>query len=882
MSWALGGLGVIVVLLVVAGASAIICKRYSLRWQCGLHDLWIICEEWRRKLAWLWAPREEKVGLVKAQHPNAQALPGLYRQSSTNSSQYILHTDSDLRLDAQGAFTRFEAVDRDLHLSTTEQHQHQQSFGQIPPQPLRPAPQPRAASRPRPSPLRAATNVDYLRLRECEPAPLTPPPLPAFSRFHRGSLFFQVDSPSPPPLPPAPNTLAMALMFHGQPMRLDSENSLDETKKIRYSVQGAALSEQMFDSEDVHLSNDTSQPYGSYNIVRDTNNSYASIYGVQDSYIHRVSSKCNLQDLERITRYIQSLPDSPGNVHYYGVTDEEEEEAPPPAPPDPKQQQQQQQQKGDSPEPTTGEKIFKALRAVTSHSYIDASEFYNSILSSAQHVQNLACSSTSEINSSHSNKQDHPNFSSHVQTDQSRQATDLYSLELNQEAHRTAQQVFNSLQDPPVSPMLFTNLDQQTYSYLSDPCFTRTSEDIFNSLEHRRRDSEERLNGIQDLLKLEVCESARRNCNQGLLSATKEAQMKRRLSQILNGCQSVVVEEGLQLARRSSLGLESEPQFNGCYNNYEELTCLQRAISCESLCSDTSVVLNDLEPSPDNASIVGMICIGLEHDSWPSHIGDSKLIVSVLEARDLIAPDSRPAQHTFARVCLLPDSQTYIQTRLYKNTDSPSYQEKFYFPLDGGPIGRTILVEVFSYEISEEGRMDIDSSLLGEASLRLDPPLGPPATTWLPLLSSVLSMPRLGELMFSLSYLPTAERLTLVLVKARNLRGTAEVPGDFFVKVYMLQQGKKMHKKRTSIKKGDKSPIFNEAIIFNVPAHTLHNTQLRLTVAEMNGDLTSETKPYSLGHVIVGATTTGHALTHWRQMLTALRRPIAMWHPLRK
>lgn len=37
----------------------------------------------------------------------------------------------------------------------------------------------------------------------------------------------------------------------------------------------------------------------------------------------------------------------------------------------------------------------------------------------------------------------------------------------------------------------------------------------------------------------------------------------------------------------------------------------------------------------------------------------------------------------------------------------------------------------------------------------------------------------------------------------------------------MLQQGKKMHKKKTSVKKGEKSPIFNEAIIFSVPAHAL-------------------------------------------------------------
>lgn len=75
------------------------------------------------------------------------------------------------------------------------------------------------------------------------------------------------------------------------------------------------------------------------------------------------------------------------------------------------------------------------------------------------------------------------------------------------------------------------------------------------------------------------------------------------------------------------------------------------------------------------------------------------------------------------------------------------------------------------------------ASLIGEASLRLGPASRAPATTWLPLMGTASPTPTLGELMFSLSYLPTAERLTLVVVKARNLCGANTVPGDFFVKV---------------------------------------------------------------------------------------------------
>ena len=44
---------------------------------------------------------------------------------------------------------------------------------------------------------------------------------------------------------------------------------------------------------------------------------------------------------------------------------------------------------------------------------------------------------------------------------------------------------------------------------------------------------------------------------------------------------------------------------------------------------------------------------------------------------------------------------------------------------------------------------------------------------------------------------------------------------DCFVKVYLLQNGKKICKKKTSMKRDDPNPIFNEAMIFSVPATML-------------------------------------------------------------
>lgn len=44
---------------------------------------------------------------------------------------------------------------------------------------------------------------------------------------------------------------------------------------------------------------------------------------------------------------------------------------------------------------------------------------------------------------------------------------------------------------------------------------------------------------------------------------------------------------------------------------------------------------------------------------------------------------------------------------------------------------------------------------------------------------------------------------------------------DPYVKVYLLQEGRKMSKKRTAVKRDDPNPVFNEAMIFSVPAIAL-------------------------------------------------------------
>lgn len=58
----------------------------------------------------------------------------------------------------------------------------------------------------------------------------------------------------------------------------------------------------------------------------------------------------------------------------------------------------------------------------------------------------------------------------------------------------------------------------------------------------------------------------------------------------------------------------------------------------------------------------------------------------------------------------------------------------------------------------------------------------------------------------------------------------------------------------------------------------LQELSLRVTVAETTEDSRGE----NLGHVIIGPEASGMGITHWNQMLATLRKPVSMWHPLRR
>uniref|UniRef100_A0A8B9UEE7 C2 domain-containing protein n=1 Tax=Anas zonorhyncha TaxID=75864 RepID=A0A8B9UEE7_9AVES len=135
----------------------------------------------------------------------------------------------------------------------------------------------------------------------------------------------------------------------------------------------------------------------------------------------------------------------------------------------------------------------------------------------------------------------------------------------------------------------------------------------------------------------------------------------------------------------------------------------------------------------------------------------------------------------------------------------------------------------------------------------------------------------LGEVNFSLCYLPTAGRLTVTVIRASNLRAM-DLTGfsDPYVKASLMAEGRRLKKRKTSIKKNTLNPSYNEALVFDVPHESVHHVSL--TIAVVDYDCIGHNEV--IGMCRVGSDAEGPGREHWAEMLANPRKPIEHWHTL--
>ncbi|KAF2359441.1 C2 domain [Trinorchestia longiramus] len=258
------------------------------------------------------------------------------------------------------------------------------------------------------------------------------------------------------------------------------------------------------------------------------------------------------------------------------------------------------------------------------------------------------------------------------------------------------------------------------------------------------------------------------------------------------------------------------------------------------------------------------------------------LIVTILKCTDL--PQSESGHSTsdpYVKLQLLPDKHHKAKTRVLRNTSQPVYDEDFtFYGISAAHLSElTLHFVVLSFD--RYSRDDIIGEVVAPlASFDLKEPLtfSRPIN---PRSMKIRSQGR-GELLLSLCYQPAATRLTVVVLKARNLP-KMDITGlsDPYVKIYLLYNGQRVAKKKTHVKKRTVNPVFNESFVFDLPsgAEDLSNVSLEFLLLDWD----RVTKNEVIGRLELGGPRcVGSAKHHWAEVITSPRRQIAEWHKLRE
>ncbi|KAL0268764.1 UNVERIFIED_CONTAM: hypothetical protein PYX00_010581 [Menopon gallinae] len=276
--------------------------------------------------------------------------------------------------------------------------------------------------------------------------------------------------------------------------------------------------------------------------------------------------------------------------------------------------------------------------------------------------------------------------------------------------------------------------------------------------------------------------------------------------------------------------------------------------------------------SSSNGTSLGRLHLRLQYD-----FNRSDLHVHLIEAHDLAGSESGGFNDPYVKLELSPPVDTRKrQTSIHRNNNNPYFDEHFKFPVSHEDLqDKTLVLQVFDYD--RFSRNDV----VGEVRMPLaDVEVSFGVEVWGEITKNKKPRDEIQELLVSLSYLPSAERLTVVILKARNLflpqdKGTI----DPFVKVYLISEGKRSKKKKTATRKGNRNPVWNEALTFNVSSNCLTKAAIEICLLDQGTDLIGHNP--LLGCCLIGPNEEGSERDHWLEMTSSPRKTVAMWHTLR-
>ncbi|WAR15115.1 SYT3-like protein [Mya arenaria] len=267
---------------------------------------------------------------------------------------------------------------------------------------------------------------------------------------------------------------------------------------------------------------------------------------------------------------------------------------------------------------------------------------------------------------------------------------------------------------------------------------------------------------------------------------------------------------------------------------------------------------------------------------------EEKLVIKINEVKDVVLTENQQLISPYVRVCLYRSPKQFftfrdggkteknitnlekeLKTRMKRPSDVLAYKETFEIPMDLESL-KSMTINILLCDMDKFSR----HVTLGEISVNLKKAnlLNIQEREY----SEDFSEPNkenLGTLTLGTSYLPTSEKLYLTVESMKDLRIIDKNSGttDACVKIYLMYEGKQLKRVKTTVRKNDTNPVFNESFSFDVPQTEIEKVYFSLVICHYNGEKKG-TK--LIGRIYLGTNFGPEARDFWGSMIQNPRKKI--------
>ena len=261
---------------------------------------------------------------------------------------------------------------------------------------------------------------------------------------------------------------------------------------------------------------------------------------------------------------------------------------------------------------------------------------------------------------------------------------------------------------------------------------------------------------------------------------------------------------------------------------------------------------------------------------------ENKIMVTVHNAKNIPSADLFGNSDPFVLVTLIPASKKEFRTQVKNNTQSPEYEETFIFNkiTYAKFTSSSLILKVYDKDTLFNSFLGIVKIAIADLDLTkgkitqtqiLEPEFHPEE-------KKKDKKEIFGYICVAVNYSANTNVLSTVILSCKRLLvcDNIAITSHPYVTLFLVVDGKKIKKRKTTVKFRSLKPVFNEAFTFEVDLNTIEDISLLFVVRHYVPKSHGE----PIGQCIIGQLGQGLGQKQWEKVRKSPGKTICYWHKL--